>query len=152
MGGFTKIMLRDTSEENVRAQNKKLDDLGLRKDIRFYTAQQIEEEWIFYVSCIPTTRKFYYPEHIIPQDISSFDEFKKYWNPAHCGEEFVRPVGMLTFDCYFNRTSKKAMHLIARYLLENGIQIKEVGGSYTTFVERCGYKAKTKQERLKKIK
>jgi hypothetical protein len=46
------------------------------------------------------------------------------------------PSGTLQFDCYFGRTSKRAMRKIGRYVAENIEEIKEVDGSFTTFMER----------------
>jgi hypothetical protein len=147
MGGFTKIQLRDCSQENIDKCNQELREFGLRKDIHFYSEKDTRTEWEYYRD-EPETRAKYYPPHLFPQDISSYSEFKKYWSTSHLGEVFVPPVGALKFDCYFGRTSKRAMHAIARWLLLSLDEIKVVEGSYSTFVERCGYKAKTKQKLL----
>ena len=142
MGGFTKIQLRDTSEENIDKCNQELREFGLRKDISFNSEKSIREEWEFYQNDSPEDRRKYY--HNFPQDITEYSEFRKHWL-AH---PFVRPIGALTFDCYFGRTSTRAMHAIARWLLLSLDEVKHVEGSYSTFVERCGYKARTKQKLL----
>lgn len=149
MGGFTSIQLRETSQEHIDEQNAELDALGVAKCYRFYSEKDTRKEWEHYQKDGPTARKKYYPPHLFPQDITSYETFKRYWSTEHLGEVFVPRIGMLKFDCYFGRTSKRAMHGIARYLLycPEGA-IKEVSGSYSTFVERCGYKAKTKQKIL----
>lgn len=148
MGGFTKIQLRDCSQKNIDKCNEELRAQGLRKDIKFYSEEDTRKEWQFYRSKQYAERAEYYPPHLFPQDIKSYEEFKKYWSTRALGEVFVPPIGALTFDCYFGRTSKTAMHALARWLLLSLDDIKEVSGSYSTFVERCGYKAKTKQRLL----
>lgn len=144
MGGFTSIQLKNISQENIDEQNQKLDDLKVAKHYRFYSEKDVEEEYEYYLK-----KDGVYPEHLFPSEkINSFEDFKKYWSSEALGEVFVPQFGMLTFDCYFGRTSNKTMHGIARYLLENENLIKETSGSYSTFVERSGYKAKTKQYKL----
>ena len=149
MGGFTKIQLLDTSQENIDKQNERLREYGLRKSLKFYSEKDIRKEWEFYQKDDPEARKKYYPEHLFPQNISSFEEFKKYWSTSHLGEVFVPPIGALTFDCYFGRTSKRAMHAIAHWIIWHGeTEGIRTSGSYSTFVERSGYKAKTNLKRL----
>lgn len=147
MGGFTKIQLRDTSQENIDKCNQELREFGLRKDIHFYSEKDIREEWRYYRD-EPQNRAKYYPPHLFPQDMTTYSEFRKYWSTSHLGEVFVPPIGALKFDCYFGRTSTRAMHAIARWLLLSLDEVKHVEGSYSTFVERCGYKARTKQKLL----
>lgn len=140
MGGFTKIQLRDTSEENIKKCNQELEDFGLRKDIRFNSEEEVKFEYDGFVN-----GEGVFPEDQFPRDeIRTYEDFRRRWL-AH---PFVRPIGALTFDCYFGRTSKTAMHALARWLLLSLDEVKEVSGSYSTFVERCGYKAKTKQRQL----
>lgn len=149
MGGFTSIQLKDTSQENIDEQNAELDALGVAKRYRFYSEKNIRLEWDFYLECGPELRAERFPSHLFPQDIETFEDFKQFWSPEALGTVFVPAIGMLKFDCYFGRTSTRAMHGIARFLLYSleGV-IKETSGSYSTFVERCGYKAKTKQRTL----
>lgn len=147
MGGFTSIWLKDTSQKNIDEQNAELDALGVNKRYRFYSEENIREEWEFYRN--DPDRHVHYSQ--FPQDITSYETFKLWWSPKKWGTCFIPEVGMLTFDCYFGRTSSRAMHGIARYLLYATTPIKEVSGSYSTFVERCGYKAKTKQKVLMEL-
>jgi len=147
MGGFTSIQLQDTSQEHIDQQNAELDALGVAKRYRFYSEKNIRKEWEHYQNDGPAARKKYYSQ--FPQDITSYETFKLWWSPKRWGTCFIPEVGMLTFDCYFGRTSKRAMHGIARFLLYTlDGEIKETSGSYSTFVERCGYKTKTKQRTL----
>lgn len=144
MGGFTTLKLRNISQENIDEQNQNLEELGVAKRYRFYSERSIEEEYQYYLKGDGN-----YPENFFPPDqINSLEDFKKFWSPRALGEVFVPHVGSLNFDCYFGRTSERAMHGIARYLLIYGDRIKETSGSYSTFVERAGYKAKTKQRIL----
>lgn len=144
MGGFTTLKLRDTSQENIDQHNKHLDELGVAKRYRFYSMRDVKLEYEAFLNGDGN-----FPEHMFPPDkINSFEDFLKYWNPRALGEVFVPHFGGLNFDCYFGRTSKRAMHGLARYLLIYGDHIRTTSGSYSTFVERCGYKAKTKQRQL----
>lgn len=145
MGGFTQIFLRDCSQQNIDAQNQILDDLKVPKRYRFYSEKDVKEEYEYFIR-----KEGVFPEHLFPSDkIHSYADFTKYWSTKALGSVFAPPFGSLQFDCYFGRTSNRAMHLIARYLLEafylGESRIKNAEGSYTTFVERCGYKTKTKQ-------
>lgn len=147
MGGFTKIQLKDTSQENIDNQNENLKQYGVPKRYRFYSEDDIRKEWEFYRN--DPDRHVHYPPHLFPQDLKSYDDFKKYWSSEAMGEVFVPPIGALTFDAYFGRTSKNAMHGIARWVLIHGeTEGISTSGSYSTFVERSGYKAKTNQRRL----
>ena len=49
---------------------------------------------------------------------------------------FVPKFGTLSFDCYFGRTSDRAMRNIGRYIGMNAKHIKSTGGSFSTFMER----------------
>lgn len=138
MGGFTKIQLKDCSQENIDLQNEKLTEIGLRKDIHFYSENDIKEEYEFYKK-----DDGYFPTYQFPSEkINSYEDFKFYW--TRVGEPFVPPIGALTFDCYFNRTSQRAMNKIAKYLLNNREQIAEVDGSFLTFVKRTSISQKRK--------
>ena len=96
-------------------------------------------------------KKGVFPDYLFPRHkIKSYKDFKKYWNSKKLGTVFVPEFGTLTFDCYFNRTSKRAMKNIAKYLLNNINQINSVSGSFSTFVERCGY-GKEKQKILMEL-
>lgn len=109
-----------------------------KKKYRFYSEDDIKLEYDSFKK-----GKGVFPERLFPRDkIKSYDDFKRYWSPKKLGVVFVPEIGMLTFDCYFGRTSKRAMHNIARYLLMNIDKIESVSGSYSTFVERCGYSEK----------
>jgi len=147
MGGFTSLKLRNTSQENIDQHNQHLDELGVAKAYRFHSMRDRREEWEYYRDH-PEKRMELYPPHLFPQDIGTFEEFLKYWSTENLGDVFIPPIGTLKFDCYFGRTSKRAMHGIAQYLLIYGDHIRTTSGSYSTFVERCGYKAKTKQREL----
>lgn len=142
MGGFTLIRLKNCSNENIKEQNKKLAECKVAKRYRFYSEDDVKLEYEYYKKGDGN-----FPEHLFPKDkINSYTDFKKYWSSEALGEVFVPNFGTLTFDCYFGRTSKRAMHNIAMYLRLNYSQIKETNGSYSTFVERCGYSEKTQKE------
>jgi hypothetical protein len=143
MGGFTSIKLIDCSEDNIKKQNELLKENGVCRKYRFYSEEDIQFEYNAFVKNVGS-----FPDHLFPKDkIKSYEDFKKYWSPEALGEIFVPYNGMLKFDCYFNRTSKRAMNKIAGYLLCNFSQIKSVDGSYSTFVERSGW-GKARQKEL----
>jgi hypothetical protein len=144
MGGFTTLKLRDTSQENIEEHNQHLDELGVAKRYRFYSLNDIKYQYEAFVNGKGVFKECFFP----PDKINSFEDFLKYWSPRALGECFVPYMGSLNFDSYFGRTSKRAMHGLARYLLIYGDHIRTTSGSYSTFVERCGYKAKTKQRQL----
>lgn len=140
MGGFTQLKLKDTSEENIAKHNKMLDDAGVAKKYRFYSEDDVKKEYEYFVKDDGV-----FPEHRFPKDkIKSYKDFKKYWNPEALGEVFCPPFGTLQFDCYFGRTSKRAMKAIKNYIV-NALIAEGVGktpfesasGSWTTFLERC---------------
>lgn len=150
MGGFTKIQLKDTSQKNIDEQNENLKECGVAKKYRFYSERDVRKEWEYYRN--DPERHINYPPHSFPQDIKHYEDFKKYWSAEALGEVFVPRFGSLTFDCYFGRTSKRAMHNIARWILIYGeTEGITTNGSYSTFVERSGYKAKTNQRLLNKF-
>lgn len=132
MGGFTVFYLKNTSEENIAKQNAKLTALGVPKKYRFYSEGDIMEEYEWFKK-----EDGVFPEHLFPRaKIHSYEQFKCYWNPKAVGEVFVPYVGSLTLDCYFGRTSKRAMRNIGKYLADNHREIKSMSGSYDTFMER----------------
>ena len=147
MGGFTKILLKDTSEDNIILMNCLLDRFKVSDKYRFYLRHNAREEYYHYI-----IGNGAYPAHMFPRDkINSYEGFLQYWNPEKCGDCFVRPFGMLTFDCYFNRTPAAQMKRLAHFLLENRETIAKVGGSFETFVERAGISKKSQKELLKLI-
>lgn len=132
MGGLTQIRLKDVSEENIKRQNELLKENKVRKELRFYSIEDVKFEYEAFKKGLGV-----FPEHLFPKDkINSFEDFQKYWNPKALGEVFVPQIGTLQFDCYFGRTSKRAMRGIGRYLGLNPREIKSVDGSFSTFAER----------------
>ena len=141
MGGFTKIRLRDTSIENIRRQNLKLRECGVAKKYHFYSDDDIRIKYLAFREGKGEFKPEFFPPHLI----NTFNDFKKFWSPSALGEIFVPKTGTLVLNSYFGRISSRAMNRIARYLLINLSQIKEVGGSFSTFVERCGYGKKSQK-------
>ena len=132
MGGLTTIYLKNTSEKNIKKQNELLKLHNVSKKYRF----ESEEDTIFEYEGF-VKGKGHFPEHLFPKDkINSLSDFKKYWNHKALGQVFVAQIGSFNFDCYFGRTSKRAMNNISKYLEENVEEIKSVSGSFSTFVER----------------
>lgn len=132
MSGLTQIRLKDVSEENIKRQNELLKENKVRKELRFYSIEDVKFEYEAFKKGLGV-----FPEHLFPKDkINSFEDFQKYWNPKALGEVFVPQIGTLQFDCYFGRTSKRAMRGIGRYLGLNPREIKSVDGSFSTFAER----------------
>lgn len=133
MGGFTQVKLKDCSAENVDKQNKILAAYKVAKRYRFYNLkkeQEIEYEYF-------KKGEGVFPEHLFPKDkIHSLKDFRQFWNPKALGEIFVPPTGTLQFDCYFGRTSKRAMRNMGRYIADNINLFKEFSGSFSTFMER----------------
>ena len=146
MGGFTKIHLKDTSVENIKFANDILDRMKLPKKHRFYSEDDVKEEYEFYKKGDGN-----YPENQFPKDkINSYDTFKKYWSTEALGEVFVPKFGSLTFDCYFSRTSQSAMNLIANFVFSYRYLIGEVSGSYSTFInDKITLSQKKKDELIK---
>ncbi|MFA5366645.1 MAG: hypothetical protein WC333_02075 [Dehalococcoidia bacterium] len=119
----------------IARENEELKNCGVARRYRFYSNADIRAEYEYYLKGDGN-----YPPHLFPpHKINTFEDFRKYWSPEALGEVFVPKNGTLNLDCYFGRTSKRAMHNIARYLLCNSSKIKSVNGSFSTFVERCGY-------------
>ncbi len=142
MGGFTQILLKDCSQSNIDEQNEKLDELKVNKSYRFYSGNDVFKQYKYFLK-----GEGNWDERFFPKDkIKSYNDFKKYWSPEALGEIFVPQYGTLQFDCYFGRTSKRAMNGIATYLSCNYSQIKSVRGSFSTFVERCGKHKNVKKE------
>ena len=132
MGGFTQFKLRDKSQENIDKHNAILDEYKVNKKYRFYSERDVLLEWEAFKANNGT-----FPEHLFPKDkIKTFENFKKYWSPEAIGEVFCPEYGTLQFDCYFGRTSKRAMRNIGRYLADHHRDIKSMHGSYETFFER----------------
>ena len=132
MGGFTSIKLKNASQSNCNKHNEILKQYGVPKKYRFYSPADVYQEYGYYLKGEGT-----YPEHLFPPDkINSFNDFTKYWSTAALGVVFVPEFGMLTFDCYFGRTSKKAMRAIGRYVADHWRDIAKTEGSFSTFMER----------------
>jgi hypothetical protein len=155
MGGFTKIQLLDTSEENIQLHNELLSKHKVKKSFKFYTVKDIELEYEAFKNGEGT-----FPEHLFPRDkIKSFKSFRKYWSPEAIGDVFCPPIGSLTFDACYGRTSDNAMKCIKDYLIDAMTTIdigflKEfcvVSGSFSVFMERCSA-SKINKELLSKIR
>ncbi len=132
MGGFTEIKLKDCSNENIEKQNQLLEDFGVARKYRFYSESDVIWE---YEGFVKGTGSF--PEHLFPKDkINSYEDFTKYWNTKSLGSLFCPEFGTLTFDCYFGRTSKRAMRNMGKYITDNHNEIEKVSGSFSTFMER----------------
>lgn len=130
MGGFTEIILKDVSEENIKIQNEILKNLKVPKKYRFYSIDDIILEY----ECFKNGNGAF-PEHLFPKNkIKSFKDFQKFWNPKQCG--LIPKIGGLTFDCYFNRTGKMALRKIGKYVFQNIDCIDKISGSVKTFMER----------------
>ncbi len=132
MGGFTQFKLKNKTPENIAKHNALLISHGVPKKYRFYSELDTMFEYEAFKKGIGA-----FPEHQFPKDkIKSYNDFKKYWSTKALGEVFVPPYGTLQFDCYFGRTSKRAMRNIGKYLVENHESIDSMHGSYETFFER----------------
>jgi hypothetical protein len=132
MGGLTKVFLKDISRGNIDKHNARLELNKVPKKYRYYSEQDIRLEYEAFL-----IGDGVFEERFFPKDkINSLEDFKKYWSPEALGEVFVPHVGTLQFDCYFGRTSKRAMRNIGRYLVDNVHHIEKVSGSFSTFCER----------------
>lgn len=141
MGGFTKIVLKDKSIENIRKHNELLAKAKVRKEIRFYSEDDVKLEYEAFLK-----GEGAFPEHSFPKDkIKSYKDFTNYWSTEALGEVFVPKFGSLTFDCYFGRTSNNAMKCLKNYIIDT-LLLREYSmdspfeyadGSWTTFLERC---------------
>jgi len=141
MGGFTQIKLKDVSIQNIEKQNAILDIHKVPKKYRFKSLETVQIiEYEYFKRGLGTFHESQFPK----DKIKSLADFKKYWNPKAIGEIFCAYSGTLQFDCYFGRTSKSAMRKIGKYLAENINEIREVDGSFSTFLERGTTKAEVK--------
>lgn len=132
MGGFTQVFLKETNQANIDKHNAKLEVYGVPKKYRFYSEFDVRLEYEFF-----KVGEGEFPEDLFPRDeIKSFVDFKRYWSPSALGEVFVPHFGTLQFDCYFGRTSKRAMRAIGKYIADNHSDIDRVSGSFSTFMER----------------
>lgn len=147
MGGFTEIFLKNRGAENISKQNELLREYGVPKKYKFYSDEDRMKEYIAF-----KRGEGVFPEHLFPRDkINSFNDFKKYWSPEAIGSCFCPHNGTLTFDCYFGRTSKRAMRSIGKYLAANHSQIEKVEGSFDTFMERGMTKKEIEQIKKSEI-
>ena len=132
MGGFTQVYLKDCSRRNIDKQNALLSLYKVPKQYHFYSEADVIMEYEAFKMRIGT-----WNDDLFPKDkINSFDDFTKYWNPKALGEVFAPYEGTLQFDCYFGRTSKRAMRNIGKYLADNVREIQKTRGSFSTFMER----------------
>lgn len=140
MGGFTVIYLKKRDAETIASLNTKLAECGVAKKYRFYSEDNILLEYNAFLA-----KKGVFPEYQFPRDkIKSLTDFKQYWSPKAIGEIFIPYVGSLVFDCYFGRTSKRAMRNLSKFLTINHREILGVRGSFDTFMERGMTKADQK--------
>jgi len=131
MGGFTVIYLKDRSEENIRKHNKLLKQYKVAKKIHFYSMENVQFEYDSFMKGLGV-----FPDQLFPKDkINTLEDFCKYWSPVAVGEVFVPYNGSMTFDCYYGRTSKRAMRNIGKYIYDNYKDILAVYGSFNTFME-----------------
>ena len=133
MGGFTQIILKNCSSENVAKQNELLKKYRIPKQYRFQDlAKDQEEEYKWFVR-----GKGEFPDHLFPKEkIKSLEDFRKFWSPDALGEVFVPSQGRLNFDCYFGRTPDKVMKALGKFITDNIKEIECTEGSFTTFMER----------------
>ncbi len=132
MGGFTEVFLSNISAENIKRQNAKLKEYKVPKRYRFYSEDNVRAEYEAFAK-----GEGAFPEGQFPRNkINSYNDFIKYWNTRAIGAIFCPPFGTLTFDCYFGRTSKRAMRNLGKYIADNHNEIKAVDGSFETFMER----------------
>jgi len=132
MGGFTVVYLKDRSEANIAKHNKLLAEYNVPKKYRFYSLDDV----IFEYESFKANKGVFPPEQFPKDKIKSLDDFQRYWNPRALGEVFAPFTGSLSFDCYFGRTSKRAMRNIGKYIADNWRDIYAVSGSFDTFMER----------------
>lgn len=132
MGGFTQVKLKDTSRANIDKHNALLKHYKVPEKYRYYSEYDVIFE---YEGFKLGTGVF--PERQFPRDkIKSLEDFKQYWSSKALGEVFVPPYGTLQFDCYFGRTSKRAMRNMGRYIADHVRDIAKTDGSFSTFMER----------------
>ena len=140
MGGFTQVYLKDKSQRNILKQNQKLTEYNVAKRYRFYSEDDVKFEYDSFCKGLGAFPEFHFPK----DKIKSYNDFKKYWNTKALGEIFCPTFGTLNFDCYFGRTSKRAMRNIGKYVANNIDEIEKTCGSFSTFIER----GMTKEEQL----
>lgn len=135
MGGFTLVYLKDKSKENISYHNDLLKQYGVPRRYRFNNLEKDQkQQYGYYLS---GKYDSYFPEHLFPSEkIHNFEDFQKYWNPEALGEIFVHPNGSLGFDCYFGRTSNRAMRNIGKYIANYIDCFEKFDGSFETFMER----------------
>ena len=141
MGGFTKLVLKDKSIDNIRKHNELLSKAKVRKGIRFYSDDDVRLEYDAFLN-----NEGIFPEHSFPKDkIKTYNDFTKYWSSEALGEIFVPKFGTLTFDCYFGRTSDNAMKCLKNYIVDTLLlseyflksPFEYASGSWSTYLERC---------------
>ncbi len=141
MGGFTKLVLKDKSVENIRKHNELLSKAKVRKGIRFYSDDDVRLEYDAFLN-----NEGVFPERSFPKDkIKTYNDFTKYWSSEALGEVFVPKFGTLTFDCYFGRTSDNAMKCLKNYIVDTLLlneyfldsPFEYASGSWSTYLERC---------------
>ncbi len=132
MGGFTSISLKDKSIRNIFTHNAKLRVAKVPKEYRFISEEDTIIEYEYFKA-----GEGVFPEDQFPKDkIYSLEDFKKYWSTEALGECFCAPIGALTFDCYFGRTSNRALRKLGKYVAENIDAFEEIEGSFSTFMEK----------------
>lgn len=140
MGGFTQILLKDTSRQSIDTQNARLALAKVPTAYRFYSEADIIHEYEAF--------KVYdgdFPFHQFPRHkINSLDDFKKYWSSDALGDIFVPPIGALQFDCYFSRTPKATLKKLGTYVTDNISEFAKFKGSFETFAERGMTRAQRK--------
>lgn len=135
MGGFTTIYLKDNGQENIDLQNKRLDDLGLKQNIRFYSQNDTLLEYEFWRDN-PEKHSTNYQPSFPHNKIKTYEDFKRIWSAEYYGEVFIPYIGSLSIDCYFSRSSKRTMSILARYIYLYASELKGYSGSFDTFLER----------------
>lgn len=142
MGGFTTLRLKDTSKKNIDKHNQMLKDAKVRKDLRFYSEDDVKFEYKAFINY-----EGEFPSHLFPREkIKNYQDFTKYWSTEALGEVFCPKFGTLKFDCYFGRTSNNAMKCLKNYIINALLLIENTGkspfeyadGSWSTYLERCG--------------
>jgi hypothetical protein len=140
MGGFTKIKLKDTTETNIDKCNESLKTAGVAMKYHFHSEGDVRYEWEWY-----KTNPQDYPTWWVDRygRNMTFEQFSKAWHPDVLGEVFVPHIGTLVCDCYFGRMSQRAMTNLMKWVVANAGAIKEVGGSFSTLVEKSGVDIRT---------
>jgi len=133
MGGYTSIQLKDTSEKNILIQNAKLAELGVPVKYHFYSLNDVKYEYAMFVT---RDKRANFPVDMFPpSQIHSLEDFQKFWNNKKLAS-FCPPFGSLNFDCYFGRTSDRAMRAIGKYVVQNYLEIEKIEGSVDDLMER----------------